>query len=258
MSDGTTGCEESFLAVKKLAFSYDARHPILKDISFSIAKGETLAVLGASGSGKSTLLRLLAGLLSGFQTQTGRISIAGQQPEEFRREGRISFMFQEPALIPHMTVEQNIALPLTIRGRKHGVEVDRLLEMTGMIRYRSFLPSQLSGGMKARVALARSFVTQPRVLLMDEPFTGLDVGWKSHLYHELGDLVKKGGTTTVLVTHDLAEAQELADEALVLSLDGTILSRNSLTESAEVDIRRLIERDHAESNHFRLEGLKDN
>jgi NitT/TauT family transport system ATP-binding protein len=211
------------LAVR--SFAYGDGTPRLSEVEFSLTVGETLAVLGPSGCGKSTLQKLIAGLLPNRPNHkfSGSVALFGKPPEELRRSGLLSVMFQESTLYPNLTVAENIALPLRFLGRQDQSAIDDLLEGVGLGSARAFLPRQLSGGMKTRTALARSFVTQPKLLLLDEPFAALDLRWKRDLYTSLATLKAAAGTTVVMVTHDLEEAVYNSNHVLVLGANGTLI-----------------------------------
>ena len=189
-----------------------------------------MSIVGPSGCGKSTCLRVLSGLLpSGGQHQCeGAVVIDAQTPQRYRASGKLSFMFQEPTLMPNLTVTENIAEPLHVRGIFDYGPVKELIASVGLERFARSYPQQLSGGMKTRVALARSFVTRPDLLLLDEPFSSLDIAWKSVLYRELESLRRQFGTTIIFVTHDVQEALLLSDQILVLNGGGAVESRHSL------------------------------
>lgn len=214
-----------FLEVKNIAFSYDGSRKVLDDISFTLPKGETIAIVGASGCGKSTLLRLISGILNTNDNQLsqGTININGVSADEYRKAGKLAFMFQEATLMPNLTVRQNIELPLRIKKVTNKQKVDDLLKTVGLSEFADYLPKQLSGGMKTRVALARSFVTEPELLLLDEPFSALDIGWKNKLYISLEKLKEKCNSSVVIVTHDVQEAVLLSDQIYVLGKSGTKL-----------------------------------
>jgi len=196
----------------------------LKDISFQVFKGQTLAIVGASGCGKSTLLRILSGILPNADSNSlqGDISIDSLKPDQYRQTGKLAFMFQEATLLPHLTVKQNIELPLKIKGNINEQKINNLIKTVGLEEYSNYLPKQLSGGMKTRVALARSFSTNPELLLLDEPFSALDIAWKSKLYVELEKLKEETDTTAVVVTHDVQEALLLANHIIVINRFGGI------------------------------------
>lgn len=220
-----------FVNSQHINFAYTAGMPVLNDISFSLPKGETLAIVGASGCGKSTLLRILSGILTNYES---KISIDGLTPDQYRQTGKLAFMFQEATLMPHLTVKQNIELPLKIKGHSNEQKINHLIETVGLTEYANYLPKQLSGGMKTRVALARAFVTEPELLLLDEPFSALDIGWRSDLYKRLVSLFH---TTLIFVTHDVQEAILLADEIIVLNRKGVIETKFSVKSTHNITER---------------------
>jgi ABC-type nitrate/sulfonate/bicarbonate transport system ATPase subunit len=160
------------IELNDISFSYTDDQPVLNNISFSLEKGDTVGVVGVSGCGKSTLLRIIASILQSGDSHKlgGKVQIEGRSPDEYRKTGNLSFMFQEATLMPNLTVEQNIELPLNVRGVKNSSKTVDLLKTVGLGQFSDYLPKQLSGGMKTRVALARSFITEPELLLLDEPF----------------------------------------------------------------------------------------
>lgn len=212
------------LRLDNITFCYNPGKTILKDISFSLEEGKTLAIVGVSGCGKSTLLRILSGILPNSKNSSlqGLISINGLTPDKYRQTGKLAFMFQEATLMPHLTVKQNIGVPLEIKHIENKNKINYLIKVVGLEEYSEYLPKQLSGGMKTRVALSRSFSTMPELLLLDEPFSALDIAWKSKLYVELEKLREETETTVVVVTHDVQEALLLADYIIVISSFGGI------------------------------------
>jgi NitT/TauT family transport system ATP-binding protein len=213
------------VAVDVASFGYASQREVLHGVQVSLDRGETLAVLGGSGCGKSTLLRLIAGILPAKPEHrlSGSVTLFGEPARAYRGTGKLAFMFQEPTLFPNRTVRQNVALPLELRGGGDEALVDEMLAMVGLDEFAGYLPRQLSGGMRTRVAMARSFVTQPHLLLLDEPFAALDLTWKRELYASLADLRARFGTTIVMVTHDLQEAVYNANRILVLGRNGSPL-----------------------------------
>jgi NitT/TauT family transport system ATP-binding protein len=227
-----TICAEHF------SFRYRKDGPwVLKDLTFEVSFGDTIAIVGASGCGKSTLLRILSGVLPvGINNQSsGKITIDGSLPREYRTKSRIAFIFQEPTLLPHLTVQENVTFPLEFAAGGDGLreKVNGVIRDVGIEPFRDSYPRVLSGGTKARVALAQSFALQPSLLLLDEPFSSLDVGWKHQLYLQLEQLKDKSNATVFLVTHDLDEAVSLADRLFVISTDGSLHRDYSLRPSEE-------------------------
>ncbi|WDZ85315.1 ABC transporter ATP-binding protein [Micromonospora cathayae] len=187
----------------------------LRDINLEVAEGEFLAVLGRSGCGKSTLLRLIAGLLP---TTGGQIEVDGTPVTRPRQN--IAMLFQRPALLPWRTVLDNVLLPVEIFGwsrARHRERARDLLDMAGLAGFEKRLPHELSGGMQQRVSLCRSLIAEPRVLLMDEPFSALDALTREELSGELQRVHMENAATVVFVTHSIDEAVLLADRVVVLS-----------------------------------------
>ncbi len=179
---------------------------VIRNVAFDVAAGEIVAVLGASGCGKSSLLRIIAGL---DQDYFGSIAIHG------RSSNLVGVVYQEPRLMPWLTVEQNVCFGMGNSHQKSSI--DAIFQEVMLENARQTLPKQLSGGMAQRVAIARALAREPDVLLMDEPFSSLDVLTRRSL-HTLTKLVTaKHQTATVIVTHDPEEAVTLADRVLVLA-----------------------------------------
>jgi NitT/TauT family transport system ATP-binding protein len=187
----------------------------LRGIDLDVAEGEFVAVVGRSGCGKSTLLRLVAGLLP---VSGGQITVAGEPVAKPRRD--ISMQFQRPALLPWRSVLDNVLLPVEVFGWKKAAHRQRahdLLAMAGLDGFEKRLPHELSGGMQQRVALCRSLISRPSVMLMDEPFSALDALTREDLSVELQRVHMDSGATIVFVTHSIDEAVLLADRVVVLS-----------------------------------------
>jgi iron(III) transport system ATP-binding protein len=194
--------------------------PAVYGISFKVNKGEVLALLGPSGSGKTTVLRLIAG----FEVPDhGKISLGGQEvsrpdrclPPEKRGVGMV---FQDYALFPHLTVAKNVAFGLRRLGvadRKQ--RVMEVLTLVGLTGFEQCYPHELSGGQQQRVALARAIAPNPIVVLLDEPFSNLDPDMRSRMRYEVQQILKRVGTTAILVTHDHEEAFAMADHIAVLN-----------------------------------------
>ncbi len=187
------------------------------DVSFEASPGEITALLGPSGSGKSTLLRMIAGL---EEPDSGRIILEDRDVTQVSpRERKVGFVFQSYALFRHMSVFDNVAFGMRIRRRPSPevkTKVEELLSLVQLPSYGPRFPSQLSGGQRQRVALARALATEPRVLLLDEPFGALDTRVRIELREWLIEFQRKTRVTTGLVTHDQQEAFELSEHVVLL------------------------------------------
>jgi NitT/TauT family transport system ATP-binding protein len=197
--------------------TYDGAIAALADIALEIPSGQFVSIVGPSGCGKSTLLRLLAGLI---EPTSGTISVGGRDPRQARKTERLSFVFQDATLLPWRTVRGNISLPLELEhvaqaGRHE--PVSRAVQMVGLGDFEDRYPDQLSGGMRMRASLARALVTQPRVLLLDEPFGALDDITRQALNEELAAMWLRDRWTGVFVTHNISEAVFLSERILVMS-----------------------------------------
>jgi iron(III) transport system ATP-binding protein len=190
----------------------------LKDISLEIQEGEFVCFLGPSGCGKTTLLRAIAGL--DLQTK-GNTSQAGKDISDLPPSMRdFGIVFQSYALFPNLTIKKNIAFGLENTGRSKPeivARVDELLDLVGLPEQGNKYPAQLSGGQQQRIALARAIATNPGLLLLDEPLSALDAKVRVHLRHEIKELQRKLGVTTVMVTHDQEEALSMADRIVVMN-----------------------------------------
>jgi ABC-type nitrate/sulfonate/bicarbonate transport system ATPase subunit len=215
---------------------------VLEQIDFSVEKGELICILGRSGCGKSTLLKILAGFIP---PTDGKILL---HDDPVSRPGPDRcVVFQEDALFPWLTVQENIAFGMQGRGWSSSQKkenVDRFLSLVGLSEFRNYLPREISGGMKQRVALARVLVLQPRVLLMDEPFAALDAQTREEMQNLLLSLWQKLSHTILFVTHDVQEAVALADRILLMDKDpGRIREdiRIDLPRPREMNTHRFLE-----------------
>lgn len=204
----------SSIEVRQLGkrFSEQAR-PVLSDLTFTVARGQSLCLLGPSGCGKTTLLRLLMGL---------ELPTAGTIAIDPAQAAHISYVFQEPRLVPWRTCLENVLLPLELNRTSKATEKSRaldLLHQIGLSERLHHFPAELSGGMQMRVALARALVTQPKIVLLDEPFAALDERTRFRMQDLLLDLKSRLHLQYVFVTHSIAEAVYLGD--LILLLDNT-------------------------------------
>jgi ABC-type Fe3+/spermidine/putrescine transport system ATPase subunit len=210
------------LTIHDVSFTYGAT-PILRDIDLSVETGEIVCLLGASGSGKSTLLRLIAGLEQDYQ---GDIRLNGQSIKSIPVHQReFGLMFQDFALFPHLSVAENVdfglkmkSLPPTERQKR----IASALELVGLAKFSERDVTQLSGGEKQRVALARSLAPQPHLLMLDEPLGSLDAALRERLMVEVRDIIKQVGLTAIYVTHDHQEAYAVADRIAIMH-DGRIV-----------------------------------
>lgn len=208
--------------LKQIAKSYSGTIA-LSECDLSIQSGELVALLGPSGCGKTTTLRMIAGL----ETPTsGQILFDGKEVSDVAVQSRnVGLVFQRYALFPHMTVEKNIAFGLKVRGQTTAQiteAVDEMLDVVQLRALRHRFPAQLSGGQMQRVAIARTLITEPDVLMMDEPLANLDTNLRGEMRRFIRALQRRLGITTLFVTHDQVEAMELADRVAVMS-EGKIL-----------------------------------
>jgi putative spermidine/putrescine transport system ATP-binding protein len=198
--------------------TYDGKTHVVKDLDLTIDKGEFLTLLGPSGSGKTTCLMMLAG----FEVPTAGEIYLGDWPLSRRPPHRrgIGMVFQNYALFPHMTIAQNIAFPLEVRGigrAEAGERVKRALDMVRLPQVADRRPAQLSGGQQQRIALARALVFEPELVLMDEPLGALDKQLREHMQYEIRSLHGSLGLTVVYVTHDQTEALTMSDRIAVFA-----------------------------------------
>ena len=211
---------ESHISVHGLTIEFHTRQgslTALKGVDMEVEEGAFISIIGPSGGGKTTLLKVIGGLL---EPTSGTVLVNGLPPVAAQRRKDIGFVFQDPALLPWRTVEENIRLPLQLNAKETGIKTGdpaHLLDAVGLKDFRDYYPRHLSGGMKQRVALARALVLDPAVLLMDEPLGALDEMTRIAMRHELLQLWESSRKTVVFVTHSIPEAVLLADRVVVLS-----------------------------------------
>lgn len=237
------------IEVRGLTVEFPRAGALFRDLTFDVVAGEILAVMGPSGCGKTTLLRVLADLTMPKGARTGgEIMLEGASPDVARRAGLISHVFQEPTLLPHLDVLANASFP-DAKTSAIGTQARQVLSQLGLGSALAALPRELSGGMRTRVALARAVIRAKAVLLLDEPFASLDVGWRHTLYRQLRQVSQQRRLSVVLVTHDVGEVVELADRALVFAAGDfqprllKLTGPGSLPEPQR-EIRRLLTEGH--------------
>lgn len=209
---------EPILEMQHITYSYhttEGETKALEDVSFSVSEGEFIAIVGPSGCGKSTLLSIICGIL---KPEKGLIKMNGKNLKQSTTN--IGYMLQHDHLFEWRTVYHNVLLGLEVqhmlsaKTRKKALE---LLEQYGLQQFKNSRPSQLSGGMRQRVALIRTLVLEPELLLLDEPFSALDYQTRLTVGNDIGQILKHEHKTAILVTHDLSEAVSLADRVLILT-----------------------------------------
>lgn len=232
-------------------------HAALDGVSLSVPAGQFVALVGASGSGKTTLLKTINRLVG---PDAGQVVLdgedAGAAPAHILRR-RIGYVFQEVGLFPHMTVAENIAITPKLLGWEAGRIAARVSELLGLVDLprdlAARLPSQLSGGQRQRVGVARALAAEPRVLLMDEPFGALDPVTRDALGRDVRALHERLSLTTVMVTHDMAEAILLADRIVVMK-DGAIIAQGTpaqLAHDADRDVAALMDAPRRQAERLR-------
>ena len=187
----------------------------LDNVSFTVAPGEFLAVIGPSGCGKSTLFNIIGGLLGGYD---GRVAVAGEKV--YGPHASIGMVFQEESTFPWRNVVDNVAFPLEIAGMAKRERIERarhFVSMVGLDGFEKRYPSELSGGMRQRVSMARTLASEPKILLMDEPFASLDEQTRLLLGDKVLQIQQQLNQTMLLITHNITEAVQLADRILVMT-----------------------------------------
>ena len=228
---------KNILEVKNLSYSF-GNNPILKDINIHVNENEMVAIVGSSGVRKSTLFNLIAGVL---KKQVGEIAINGSNDYI----GKVAYMLQKDLLFEHKTIIDNVILPLIIAkvNKKETLEEgNKILKQFNLDKYANKYPQQLSGGMRQRVALIRTYMFKRNIFLLDEAFSALDAITKKELHKWYLDLKKEFNLTTLLITHDIEEAVFLSDRIYILgNKPGEIIGeiKIEINPNEDIDVQRL-------------------
>lgn len=239
-----------YLSFKNVNFNYftkEGEFEALRNLSFNIKKGEFVSIVGPSGCGKTTILSLIAGLL---EPTSGEILLDGEKV----KGANIGYMFQRDQLFEWRNIYKNILLGLEIKNKKQNEQdeeyIDSLLKKYGLYDFKTKHPSELSGGMRQRVALIRTLAVKPKLLLLDEPFSALDFQTRLDLCDDVKSIIKEEKQTAILVTHDISEAISLSDRVFILTKRPATLHKVEIMNFAK-DLTPLKRRDDKNfASHF--------
>ena len=203
-----------FLKITDLKKYYNQKEPLIRNLNFSVSKGDIVSFVGESGSGKTTFLKCLAGLeiINSGSIELNNNILNNKKIFIPPNKRKIGFVFQDYPLFPHLNVLENISINLE---KKFFSKIDYMLSLTNLKDLCSRYPDQLSGGEQQRVCLARALVREPDLLLLDEPFSNLDSNIKNTIQEQIHKIIKKTNTTTILVTHDIKDAFNISDKILI-------------------------------------------
>ena len=231
----------SVIELTNVKKSFGSKH-VLTDINMKVVKGENLVILGKSGTGKSVTIKCMVGLLT---QDSGKVKVLEQEVSELHSDklkelrAKVGFLFQSAALYDSMTVRENLEFPLTrvlrIKEQKEITErVEEVLEAVGLLSAIDSMPSDLSGGMRKRIGLARTLILKPEIMLYDEPTTGLDPITSREISELILEMQKKYKTSSIIITHDMACAEITADRILVMN-EGKFIAEGTFKELANSD-----------------------
>ncbi|EKY26160.1 ABC transporter ATP-binding protein [Clostridium celatum] len=250
----------SLLEIKDINMNYHTIEGVteaLRNINFSVDEGEFISIIGPSGCGKSTLLNIISGILT---PSSGEVKY--NDPQIKTNLDKMGYMFQKDYLFPWLTVRENVLLGLKIKNiyTKENIEfADKMLECYGLLKFKSHKPTQLSGGMRQRVALIRTLVLKPEVLLLDEPFSALDYQSRLNVTDDVYEIIKKERKTAIMVTHDLGEAIVMSKRVIILTSRPATIKDDVLIEFKNKDATPFDKRKEPEFNVYfrRLWGELD-